>query len=156
MISGCLSNIHPTNTIYTMSDLTADQLNAIASSLLAVADAINDYLDSPPVALTVAQRSSLEDLLDKLDDEVDAIAAKALTIALDDAANAVAKLTEITKDIDADIAHLTNVEKIINVAGSAVNLAVAIIGFETNPGALPGAVSALVDSIGALTKPAGE
>lgn len=137
-----------------MPDLTPEQLNAIANSLLAIGDAIDDYLDSPPEPLTAEEKASLKDLLGKLDDAINTIAATALTIALDDAAASVDKLSKITAHIDEDIAKLTAVQKVINVAGSAVNLAVAIIGFETNPGAIPGAVSGLIGAIGALKDPA--
>jgi hypothetical protein len=136
-----------------MPNLTPDQLNTIAERLLAISDAIDDYLDSPPAPLLSSQETSLTALRNKLNANAEIIANTALTAALDDAADAVSNLNKITAHIDTDIQHLTDVQKIIDLAGAALNLTVAIIGFETNPGAIPGAVSGLVDAIKAL-KPA--
>jgi hypothetical protein len=135
-----------------MPVLTADQLNSIASNLLAIGEAIDDYLDSPPVKLQPAQITSLGALRDKIFADVATISGAALSVSLDDAAGAVTGLNKITANIDTDIEHLTDVQKVINVAGAAVNLAVAIIGVETDPGAIPGAVSGLINAIKAFSK----
>lgn len=135
-----------------MPVLTAGQLNSIASNLLAIGDAIDDYLDSPPVKLQPAQITSLGALRDKIFADVATISGAALSVSLDDAAGAVTGLNKITANIDTDIEHLTDVQKVINAAGAAVNLAVAIIGVETDPGAIPGAVSGLINAIKAFSK----
>ncbi|HEV2480893.1 MAG TPA: hypothetical protein VGS79_14555 [Puia sp.] len=135
-----------------MSVLTAEQLNSIASNLLAIGDAIDDYLDTPPVKLQPAQITSLGALRDKIFADVATISGSALSVSLDDAANAVTGLNKITANIDTDIAHLTDVQKVINAAGAAVNLAVAIIGVATDPGAIPGAVGGVIDAIKAFSK----
>ncbi len=135
-----------------MPVLTADQLNSIASNLLAIGEAIDDYLDSPPVKLQPAQITSLGALRDKIFADVATISGAALSVSLDDAAGAVTGLNKITANIDTDIEHLTDVQKVINAAGAAVNLAVAIIGVETDPGAIPGAVSGLINAIKAFSK----
>ena len=69
-----------------MPVLTADELNTIAENLLSIAEAIDHYIDAPPIPLTPEQVSAFEAQRDKIEDDVDTIADMALTINLDNAA----------------------------------------------------------------------
>jgi hypothetical protein len=75
----------------------------------------------------------------------------ALTISLEDAEGSVAQLNGVTANINDDIKHLTEVQKVINLAGSAVTLVVAIIKVETDPGGVATAIGGVIGSVKAIT-----
>jgi hypothetical protein len=107
----------------------------------------------PPVTLTKEQIGALGDQRDEIEDKVDTIATMALTINLDQADAMVTRLNAGTEQINADILHLTTIQKVINLAGSAVTLAVAIIEVETNPAGVATAIGGAIDAVEDITSP---
>ena len=65
----------------------------------------------------------------------------------------VTRLNAGTERINADITHLTDIQKVINLAGSALTLAVAIVEVETNPGGVAGAIGGVIGAVEAITSP---
>lgn len=135
-----------------MPVLTAAQLNQIGNKMLIIQQAIDSYLDSPAGrALPQAQQDSLAAQRDQIGLDVEDIASEAITVALNNAAKAVAQLNVVTEDIKGDVTHIADVQKIIDLAGAALTLTAAILATPVSAGAIAAAIPGVVTAVEAVT-----
>ncbi|MBE7169431.1 MAG: hypothetical protein INR73_02510 [Williamsia sp.] len=123
-----------------MSTLDARQLNELANSFLAFAQAVGDYRYEN--TLTPAENRELSDLQWTLLNYSDDLFTTSAVLVMNDVADSLATIDEITKDINKTYRKLRNIQKAINVAGAAVTLGAAL--FSKNPQAVGKAIGGLV------------
>lgn len=139
-----------------MPELTADQLNNIGNNFLSIAHVLGRFTDRPN-NLSPEDEEAINDLQEKIVDEADNIFTMALNVALENAAEAVKELNDITVKINADITRLANVQKVINIAGTVAILATTIVKTAADPTAatgIPNGIKDVVTAVKALTDPA--
>ena len=131
-----------------MQLFTAAQLNQIGNEFLSIAQTIGDYRYNNFSTLNDADSKTLSDLHQKILGYADDLAFMSATIAVGDASGALVKINSITAQIKNTVNKLTEVQKVINVAGAVVTLCASIVSL--SPGAIVNGLSGAVSAVEAL------
>lgn len=115
-------------------ELTADQARKLARSYFDLARALGEYRFDKFDELTPAKRKKIEEFERALLDSSTAFTALAMSISLADLEPVMARIEDVTMTMKDNINDLQKVDRILKIAGSAVQLAGAILS--ANPEAI--------------------
>ena len=115
-------------------ELTADQARKLARSYFDLAQAMGEYRFDKFDALTPAKRRKMEEFERTLLDSSTAFTSLAMFISLADLEPVLTRIDEVTATLKANINQLQKVDRVLKMAGSAVQLASAIL--TGNPAAI--------------------
>lgn len=107
--------------------LTADQARNLARSYFNIAQALGEYRFDNFDTLSAAKRKQIEDLERTLLNSSTTFTAIAITVSLDDLEPVLARVTEVTAQMQTAIDQLQKVDKVIKIATAAVQLAGAVL-----------------------------
>ena len=110
-----------------MGQLTAEQLNALSVQFLAIGKAILAYRMSNDLGDRDAE---LEDLQNQILEKAAELATHSAVEAGDEAADAIAGLSGVTGQITATIQKLTDIQKAIDIATSALKVVVSVVSLD--------------------------
>ncbi|GAB3805067.1 hypothetical protein GCM10028819_37650 [Spirosoma humi] len=108
-------------------ELTTDQARKLARSYFDLAQALGEYRFDKFDELTPAKRKKIEEVERVLLDSSTAFTALALSISLADLEPVLARIEEVTTTMKEQINDLQKVDRVLKLAGSAVQLAGAIL-----------------------------
>lgn len=123
-----------------MAKLTAKQVNELANSFLAMAQAVGDYRYLNYDSITKGQKQKLKSLHWSVLQTADDLYTLSASLTLDDAQTALEAIDKISKDMKASYKKLKDVQKAIKLATSMVVLGSAVLS--KNPFALLEAIDA--------------
>ena|SRR5829696_9489837 len=117
-------------------DITLAQANELADKYKDLADSIKkQHLEKLKLRqLTPAESEKLDDAEFDARDLCSKFTTLAVALVIDDTVASLEQLSEVTDKANAAIKHLASVNKVINIATSAVKLGVAVMS--QNPGAI--------------------
>ena len=107
--------------------LTADQARDLAKDYFDLAKALGEYRFDNFDELSPAKRKKIEEFERALLDSSTRFTAKAITISLEDLTPVLERVGDVTKKMQTSINRLQKIDKVIKIAGSAVQLAGALI-----------------------------
>lgn len=107
--------------------LTADQARDLAKTYFDLAKSLGEYRFDNFDELSPAKRKKIEEFERELLDSSTKFTAKAITISLDELTPVLERIGDVTKKMQKSINHLQKIDKVLKIAGSAVQLAGAII-----------------------------
>ena len=107
--------------------LTADQARDLAKSYFDLAKSLGEYRFDNFDELSSAKRKKIEEFERVLLNSSTTFTTMSLNIALTDLTPVLERVGDITKKMQTSINHLQKIDKVIKVAGSAVQLAGAIL-----------------------------
>lgn len=108
-------------------ELTADQARILARSYFDLAQKLGEYRFDKFDTLTPAKRKKIEESERALLDSSTAFTSLAMSISLADLEPVLARIGEVTTRMKANINELQKVDRVLKIAGSAVQLAGAIL-----------------------------
>lgn len=108
-------------------ELTADQARKLARSYFDLAQALGEYRFDQFDALTPTKRKKMEAFERTLLDSSTAFTSLAMSISLADLEPVLTRIDEVTATLKDNINQLQKVDRVLNIAGSAVQLASAIL-----------------------------
>lgn len=108
-------------------ELTADQARKLARSYFDLAQALGEYRFDKFDELIPAKRRKMEEFERALLDSSTAFTALAMSISLADLEPVLARIEEVTTTMKDNINDLQKVDRVLKLAGSAVQLAGAIL-----------------------------
>ncbi|AKD56108.1 hypothetical protein [Spirosoma radiotolerans] len=108
-------------------ELTADQARILARSYFDLAQKLGEYRFDKFDALTPAKRKKIEEFERALLDSSTAFTAMAMSISLADLEPVLTRIGEVTTTMKDNINELQKVDRVLKIAGSAVQLAGAIL-----------------------------
>ncbi|GAB3769659.1 hypothetical protein GCM10028818_06070 [Spirosoma horti] len=108
-------------------ELTADQARTLARSYFDLAQALGEYRFDKFDALTASKRKKIEEFERALLDSSTAFTSLAMSISLADLEPVLARVGEVTTTMKDNINELQKVDRVLKIAGSAVQLAGAIL-----------------------------
>ncbi|MBS9461905.1 hypothetical protein KIM67_05740 [Flagellimonas sp. 389] len=126
-----------------MARLNSKQTNELAKIFLAYAQAIGDYRYKNYASLTRAQNKRLREYHKRTLDYSDDLFTMSAKLVMNDAEEALSKLTAITEQMEKSYASLINVQKAIGIATAIVTLGASV--FSLNPQAISEAIGSLSD-----------
>ncbi len=110
-----------------MDNLTAQQCLAMANQLTALQTIIGNYKHTNYQKLTDQQSTNFRKTLKTLSDAGGILFAHTVTIALDEADDAISDLKDATDKINSILQTIDKIQTWVNIAAAAFNLATAII-----------------------------
>lgn len=110
-----------------MANLTAAQAGQLADYFHQLAQFTGDYIQANKEGLTDDKRNALYDLQFKLLKHSGEINAQAATLVVEEAEQSLEAMDAITAEVKATLKKLADIQKVINIATSLVNLGTAIL-----------------------------
>ena len=107
--------------------LTADQARDLAKSYFDLAKSLGEYRFDNFDNLSTVKRKKIEEFERSLLNSSTTFTAMSITVSLDDLTPVLERIGDVTKKMQATISHLQKVDRVIKIAGSAVQLAGAIL-----------------------------
>jgi hypothetical protein len=128
-----------------MDQISSAQLQTLSQQFLDMGNAILRFRENATI-ITDDQDSALEQLQNELLDNSQKLATMSAIASGQEAANAVASLSQVNSQITDTIKTLADVQKVIDIATAALKVVVAVVSMQ------PGTI---VDSIGGLVTTCG-
>ncbi len=127
-----------------MAKLTSQQANRLANDFLGLAQAIGDFRYKNWDKFSKAKNKQLGDLQWSILNDGEDILALSTTLVMDEAAQSLEQIHQITREINKGITQLQDIQKGIDLAAAIVTLGAAILSKQ--PAAITGAISGVVDT----------
>jgi hypothetical protein len=110
-----------------MAKLTAQQANILANNFLGLAQAIGDYRYENWATLSKGDNQKLGTLQRAILNYGEDVLALSTVLVMNDVADSLNRVNDITAQIKSTIQKLKNIQKVINVATAIVSFGAAII-----------------------------
>ncbi len=127
-----------------MAQLTSDEANQLSNNFLGLAQAVGDYRFQNWNSLTKEENEQLSSFQWSLLNNGEDILTFSTTLIMDEVSDTLNAIQSLTNNINQTLHKLQNIQKVINIAGSAVTLGAAIIG--KDPKAIAAAIAGLVQT----------
>ncbi|HXS55893.1 MAG TPA: hypothetical protein VN726_07195 [Hanamia sp.] len=124
-----------------MAKLTAQQANILANNFLGLAQAIGDYRYENWATLSKGDNQKLGTLQRAILNYGEDVLALSTVLVMNDVADSLNRVNDITAQIKSTIQKLKNIQKVINVATAIVSFGAAIISKD------PQTISTTLDSV---------
>ncbi len=124
-----------------MAKLTAQQANILANNFLGLAQAIGDYRYENWATLSKGDNQKLGTLQRAILNYGEDVLALSTVLVMNDVADSLNRVNDITAQIKSTIQKLKNIQKVINVATAIVSFGAAIISKD------PQTISTTLDGI---------
>ncbi|MBS1524847.1 MAG: hypothetical protein JST19_04305 [Bacteroidetes bacterium] len=128
-----------------MDQITSDQLNALSLQFLAMGNALLDFRANNP-GIDPTEDNALEQTINELLDKAGQLATMSAIASGQEAASAVASLSQVKDQITQTIQHLAGVQKAIDIAAAALKVVVAVISMK--PGDIVNSAGGLATTCG--------
>ncbi len=127
-----------------MAKLTSKQANRLANDFLGLAQAIGDFRYKNWDSIPKAKNKKLGDLQWSILNYGEDIIALSTTLVMEEAAQSLERINQITLEINKNILHLKDIQKGIDLAAAIVTLGAAILSKQ--PVTITSAISGVVDT----------